>query len=135
MRATAKSATRVVFISRYFRDLFVERFGFDPRRSEVILRACTVDGRASAEVHETLGIRRPFVLSVSNINPYKNLVELVEAFARAVRESGDNEHQLVIVGLVNFPWYLDRIRDTARRNGIENRVVITGALPHDKVGS
>jgi glycosyltransferase involved in cell wall biosynthesis len=137
MRATARRATRVIFISRFFRDLFVERFHFAPDRAAVILRGAGNGSTASPDrtLERSLGIRGPYVLSVSNINPYKNMIELIDAFSAAVRECGDAEHQLVIAGLVNFPWYLRLMKDGVRRGGLEERVILAGDLPHRDVES
>jgi glycosyltransferase involved in cell wall biosynthesis len=137
MRWSARRAARVIFISSWFHRLFVERFGFAPERGAVILRAArsVQSGANDPALEQSLGIRAPYVLSVSNINPYKNMVELIDAFAAAVRECGDERHQLVLAGLVNFPWYLQQMKEAIRRGGLEQRVVLAGELPHRDVES
>jgi glycosyltransferase involved in cell wall biosynthesis len=137
VRLTARRATRVIFISNFFRDLFVDRFRFSRERGAVIPRAAGRSAAAlrDAALEDSLGIRAPYVLSVSNVNPYKNLVELIDGFAAAVNVAADGRHQLVIAGLVNFPWYLERMQEAVRRAGLQDRVVFTGDLPHKSIES
>lgn len=129
MRATARRATIVIFISRFFRDLFVERFGFDAKRGRVIPRAAE-DSAAAAdpELEARLGVRRPFLLSVSHLNPYKNTIELIEGFALASKDLPPR--QLVLAGMANFAPYAESIRATIARLGLAERVLLTGELPH-----
>lgn len=135
IRMTAARATRVIFISAFFRDLFVTRFGFPGARGAVIHRAALARQGSARDraLEERLGIRGRYMLSVSNVNPYKNLVELIEGFAMAVRSTREEDFQLVIAGLVNFPWYLRKMNDAIRRNGLQGRIVFTGELPHAAV--
>ncbi|MEA2336251.1 MAG: hypothetical protein QOE82_258 [Thermoanaerobaculia bacterium] len=137
VRLTARRATRVIFISNFFRDLFVDRFRFPRERGAVIPRAAGRSAAAlrDAALEESLGIRAPYVLSVSNVNPYKNLVELIDGFAAAVRATAEGRQQLVIAGLVNFPWYLEKMHEAVRRGGLQDRVVFTGDLPHKSIES
>ena len=137
VRRTARHATRVIFQSRFFFDLFVQRYAFPPRRGVVILHAAGTppDRPADRELEQSLGIRGPYVLSVSHINPYKNMVELIDGFAAAVRACGDGERQLVIAGQVNFPWYLSRMKEAIHRAGLDDRVLLTGPLPRRDVES
>jgi glycosyltransferase involved in cell wall biosynthesis len=135
IRMTARRATRVIFISAFFRDLFVTRFGFPGERGAVIHRAALSRAGAAPDraLEERLGIRGRYMLSVSNVNPYKNLVELIEGFARALRSAPAEDLQLVISGLVNFPWYLEKMNEGIRRHGLQERVVLTGELPHPQI--
>ena len=130
MRATARRATVVVFLSRYFRDLFVERFHFPADRGLVIPHAGGPSLRVDADpsLEARLGIRRPYVLCVSHLNPYKNIVELVEGFARATRDLPPR--QLVLAGMANFPAYLRRIQAAIDAARVNDRVLLTGELPH-----
>ena len=129
MRATARKATIVIFISKFFRDLFVERFGFEAERGRVIPRAAEDPGiTANPELEKRLGVQRPFLISVSHLNPYKNTVELIEGFAVASKDLPPR--QLVLAGEAYFPQYAATIRETIRRHGLEERVLLTGNLPH-----
>ena len=128
MRATARHADRIVFISEYFRDLMATRYGFDKRRGTVILRSIReLDTQPDEALEQRLGIRRPFLLYVSHLNPYKNVVELIDGFALA-RERVPGR-QLVIAGMSAFPDYKEKI-DSAAARLPQGAVLLTGELPH-----
>jgi glycosyltransferase involved in cell wall biosynthesis len=135
VRMAARRATRVIFISRFFRDLFVSRYRFPKERGEVIYRARmeSVSSQRDEAFERSLGIDRPYVLCVSHLNPYKNILELIEGFLRASRDCGC-DRQLVIAGLVTFPWYYRQIVALIRRAGVAgNHIILTGELPHTDV--
>ena len=128
MRMSARRATAVIFLSEWFRETFVERFGFDRSRGHVVRRAGHEAVPADRALEERLGIRRPYVISVSHLNPYKQTVELLEAFALASRDVPGR--QLVLVGMAQFPAYRERIHETIERHALRDTVVLTGELPH-----
>jgi glycosyltransferase involved in cell wall biosynthesis len=136
MRLSVRRATRVIFISEYFRDQFVRRCGFDATKATVIYRSRRPERRT--ERRETLlaehGIRGPFVLSVSHLYPYKNLAELAEGFLIASREHSVPDGQLVLVGAEYFAGYRAKIQRTlARHHAAAGQVVLTGGQPSDVV--
>jgi glycosyltransferase involved in cell wall biosynthesis len=88
MRQSAHRSRRVIFLSRYFLNLFVDRFGFDPKRGVLIYRS----GFVPTTLTDT-PTRGREILSVSHFYPYKNLLELVEGFLAARRSA-------------NAPWVL-----------------------------
>ncbi|MGC9359921.1 MAG: glycosyltransferase family 4 protein [Anaerolineae bacterium] len=68
-----------------------------------------------------LGIRQSYVLAVGNLQPRKNLVRLVKAFAQADVAS---RVQLVIVGQAQ--WQASTVVETVRDLGLESAVCFTG---------
>ncbi|MGN6183168.1 MAG: glycosyltransferase, partial [Thermoanaerobaculia bacterium] len=68
IRWSARHATRVIFISEWFRD----RLGVD---GDVIYRGRPLSGAAGAQPAEKT------LLYVSHLNPYKNVLEVIDAFA------------------------------------------------------
>lgn len=131
VRASAHHATRVIFISQFFRDLFITNYGFDAERGSVIVRGLperrpTAPGAAALA---DVGIRGPFVLSVSHLNPYKNILELITGFVAARRDRGTT-HQLVLAGGAYFAEYRERIgallRDLKADDGT---VLLPGSVP------
>jgi glycosyltransferase involved in cell wall biosynthesis len=136
MRWSARRSMAVIFISNYFRDLFVRRFGFPPAKGRVIYRAReeTRAHEANPDVERKHGLRRPYVLVVAHLNPYKNLVELVEAFDRARRECGRTALQLVIAGRRNHPAYYRKLLAARVRLGLqEEDVRLAGEIPHQDI--
>ncbi len=136
MRLSVRRAARVIFISEYFRDVFAKRCPFDVSKATVIYRA----GRRRQETGraETLlaehGIDRRFVLSVSHLYPYKNLVELVEGFLIASREYSSFDDQLVLIGTEYFRGYRARIQQVLARNrALDGQVILAGGQPGEVV--
>jgi glycosyltransferase involved in cell wall biosynthesis len=128
MRLSARRARRVIFLSRHMHDLFVSRFGFDPSRGRVVPHGSVeTSTQPDPELAARLGIRGPFLFSSSHLNPYKNIVELVDGFAAAARDYP--EWQLVLAGASHYPAYRAAIERARERAGAD-RVLIVGELPH-----
>jgi len=104
MLLSAKRSRRVIFLSRYFLDLFVDRFGFDAHRGIVIYR--TGPGPRTGATPDA---RRHEVLSVAHLYPYKNLLELIDGFISA-RRARCNDWTLILAGGEYVGDYGDRIR-------------------------
>ncbi|MER3513700.1 MAG: glycosyltransferase family 1 protein, partial [Chloroflexota bacterium] len=51
-----------------------------------------------AEVCARYGLRRPYILSLGTLQPRKNYIRLIRAFACARRSPALRDHQLAIVG-------------------------------------
>lgn len=72
------------------------------------------------------GSRENVVLCVSRIARQKGLTDLVKAFARVA--AGIPEWQLVFVGPVTEPGYLDQLRELVSSLGLEGKVRFPGFL-------
>jgi glycosyltransferase involved in cell wall biosynthesis len=74
-----------------------------------------------------LGSGSRFLLYVGGLSPHKNLVRLVEAFARGA----DAETKLVLVGDFHdvFHTHVPEIRAAIDREGLEDRVMLPGFVP------
>ena len=137
MRASARRAAKVVFVSRWFLELFVERFGFERERGEIIPHAgiARTDAVRDEAFERSAGIAPRYLLYVSHLNPYKNVLEVVDAFAQIAGEPVASGLQLVISGMTNFPWYRDAIESRIADRGLRGRVVLTGLVTQERVHS
>ena len=80
------------------------------------------------------GIHGRFVLSVSHLYPYKNLVELAEGFLIASRAHPGLDGRLVLVGTEYFRGYQTRIQEAlVRHRAPEGQVILVGGQPSDVV--
>jgi glycosyltransferase involved in cell wall biosynthesis len=79
---------------------------------------------ATATVRERYSIKGPFVLSVGDMQPRKNHIGLIRAFARLVRAYPQLTHNLVLVGKPT--WFSPRVNDAARESGVEDRIQFFG---------
>ena len=71
------------------------------------------------------GVRRPFLLFVSSLWPYKNPQTLIRAFACLVQEHGDLKHQVAIVG-GDDAGYLAELKRLTQDLGVDHRVKFVG---------
>jgi glycosyltransferase involved in cell wall biosynthesis len=137
IRGSARAATKVIFISAYFRDLFVRRFAFPPEKGVVILRGRDPSPPVAADraLEQSHGITKRYLLYVSHLNPYKNVLELIDGFVAACEQGSVTDRQLVIAGMFdNFPWYHRTV--VARLGELGARaanIVLTGELPSSDV--
>jgi glycosyltransferase involved in cell wall biosynthesis len=85
------------------------------------------DATAARARVASYGVRKPFVLFVSSLWPYKNCEGLLRAWARVRSELGDR--QLVIVGPGRDEKYAQQLRSLASELGIAGDVVWVGGVP------
>lgn len=103
-----KRADAFLCISEATRTEFLERFPQSAGRTYVTPLAA--DPRF-ARRQQAADIGRPYVLAVGTLEPRKNLVRLIEAWA-ALPESVRRDHQLALVGPVG--WDVEATLATAR---------------------
>ncbi len=79
---------------------------------------------ATSTVRERFSIRGPFILSVGDMQPRKNHIGLIRAFAKLVKAYPQLTHNLVLVGKPT--WFSPKIKDAARESGVEDRIQFFG---------
>ena len=131
---TADVADAVIINSESLRSEVERYLDVDPAKLHLIREAVDHDlfhpgDRAAATelVREKYGVRRPFVLFVSSLWPYKNCEGLIRAFAHARAELGG--HQLVVVGPGRDTTYTGKLRALATELGVADDVVWVGGVP------
>lgn len=132
-RLAAKFARLLFTVSEYSRAELTSRYGLAPAEIKVLYngvdRARFFPGRAGAELIASLGlVTGGYVLTVGRLEPRKNHVRLIEAYARL----GDSAPPLVCVGQRDFGYAA--ALEAASRFGIRDRVhflenVSDGVLP------
>jgi glycosyltransferase involved in cell wall biosynthesis len=134
-RHNARSATRVLADSEATRQDLMRLYGVSEARISVVY-----PGRdeALAPVHDPsrlqavqakYGLRVPYVLYLGTLHPRKNLVRLVQAFARLRSRVYETTYpldalQLVLAGQKG--WLYEEVFAEVRRCDLEGRVVLTG---------
>jgi glycosyltransferase involved in cell wall biosynthesis len=79
---------------------------------------------AAVMVRERYSIGGPFILSVGDVQPRKNHIGLIRAFARLVRAYPQLKHNLVIVGKPT--WFSPKVQEAARESGVAERIQFVG---------
>jgi len=86
----------------------------------------------TARVRERLRIEDDFLLFVGTLEPRKNLVTLLQAFARVLRDT-PRRPQLVVVG--GEGWLMDETFALMGDEAIHERLCLTGYLNDDDLGA
>jgi glycosyltransferase involved in cell wall biosynthesis len=133
-RMSARVSKKVIFISDFQQDLILPTLGISREKACRIYLGRDFSFGPSAHagtdaVAGRLGIRGPYLLSVSQFYGYKNFVELVVGFARA-RRSLPDDVQLVIAGTEHEKDYSELVRRTIVREGVSSRVRLVGHVPY-----
>jgi glycosyltransferase involved in cell wall biosynthesis len=131
VRRTVRRAAKVLTVSEFSRNSILRAYGdLDEEKVIVIPNAAATEFRpvsrdaATAAVRARFGIRRPYVLSVGDLQPRKNQIGLIEAFSRLVRAYPQIKHDLVLAGKAT--WFAPRIREAASASGVSDRIRFTG---------
>ncbi|WP_180540238.1 glycosyltransferase family 4 protein [Nevskia soli] len=132
---TARSAARILTGSEFSRDSIVRAYGLDPDRVVVVPDAANPFFRpltresAMRRVLERFRVTGPFVLSVGDLQPRKNHIGLIEAFARLVKENPALPHELVLAG--QDTWFGPRVHEAAAHSGVQGRIRFLGFVTDD----
>lgn len=131
LRHAVRAADRVIAVSQATRADLIELVDADRGKIEVIPHGCdpfflaAVPAEELEQMRRKHGLERPFLLSVTNIKPHKNLKRMLQAFGQLHGDYPDLE--LVIAGgsLHNHP----ELQEICGECGIGERVRSLGFLP------
>jgi glycosyltransferase involved in cell wall biosynthesis len=130
VKQTVRRASRVLTGSEFARRSILRAYNVDPEKVVTIPIAANPNfrpiarERAQRDVLEHLGIEGPFVLTVGDIQPRKNHIGLIQAFADLLKDQPRIRHKLVLAGKAT--WFAPQVYDAARKSGIADRIVFTG---------
>ncbi len=130
----AARAQAIIADSDHTRNDVANRLGIPPVRIRVIHPAPDAAfrplprGEALDDVKRRYGLRDPMLLAMGAVDPRKNTLGILRAFALA-RQQGALRHQLVIVGLPRS--VLARFVRLASALGVEEDVVFLDFVPND----
>ena len=137
LRTVARRADAVICLTHAAGNEVAEELDVDPARVHVIPAAAAdyfqpvADPARLDAVGGRYGVKPGFLLVVGTIEPRKNLVRLVNAYA-TLRKRGFSE-SLVICG--GWGWKSDDLKPEIERLGLTEAVVFTGFVPDaDLVG-
>ena len=131
VRRTAKKASRIATVSEYSRQDLLNIYKLPPEK--VVVTYNGVESHftprpdlpnESQEIRSRYGISRDFLLAVGSLQPRKNLIRLIRAYAKLRGERADFAPQLVIVG--RRLWLTHEIFDEVKRSRWAGDVILTG---------
>ncbi len=127
---TVARAERILTVSEFSRQAIANTYGINGDRVVVVPNAAGSQFRplpretASAIVLNRLKIPAPFILMVGDLQPRKNQVGLVRAFAAMIRAFPQLRHHLVLAG--KDKWRGGEVRREAQKSGVSDRIHFTG---------
>jgi glycosyltransferase involved in cell wall biosynthesis len=128
---TVRSAAKILTVSEFSRRSILKVYGdLDEDKVVVASNAAAPEFRplsrdaASAYVRDRLNMPEPFILSVGDLQPRKNQIGLIHAFARLVRAYPQFKHRLVLAG--KETWFAGHVRSAARESGVADRIRFFG---------
>ncbi len=119
----------LVAVSSYARDEIVRYFRIDPKRVHVVyngidpgFKKVEVTRSVRERLEGVYKIKTPYILSVGRLEPHKNVLNLLEAYAELVSK-GCSEY-LVIVGGRHLPEYSNEVEKRIKKLNLNERVLI-----------
>jgi glycosyltransferase involved in cell wall biosynthesis len=131
VRRTVRRAAKILTGSEFSRNAILKVYGdLEEDKVVVVPNAAASEFRpiaretATAAVRERFRIGAPFILSVGDLQPRKNHIGLIKAFAKLVRAYPQLKQNLVLVG--KETWFADRVREAAAQSGAGDRIQFFG---------
>jgi glycosyltransferase involved in cell wall biosynthesis len=136
VRRSTRAARRVIAVSQATKLDVVELFGVAPERIDVVHNGvdasfCPAPAAGVEAFRRQAGLPERFILHLGTLEPRKNLVRLVQAFARVrAHDAGQPAVKLVLAG--GKGWGYDAIFAEVGRLGLEQEVLFPGYVAdHD----
>jgi len=134
IRRCYRGASRIMCVSGDTRKYMVEHYPRTDPISRVVYNGCleTFSSREPEETRRRLkeqwGIVDPYALFVGRVEPRKNPIRMLEAYAQ-FREKTGGHVKLVIAG--GLTWSAGEAKETLDRLGIDDDVIRLGHVDHN----
>jgi glycosyltransferase involved in cell wall biosynthesis len=134
VRRTARRAAQILTLSEFSRRDIIETYSIDPERVFVTPPAAphhfapVTDETELRRIRATYGIQRDYILALGSIQPRKNLVRLINAYASLHRaEGGSCAPQLVLAG--KRGWLEAETIRAAEKSDVRSDILLIGYVP------
>ncbi len=136
VQRTVRRAAKVLTGCEFSKQAILKAYSdLDERKVVVVPYAAAPEFRplpretAQAAVLERFSVSGPFILNVGDLQPRKNQIGLIRAFARLVRAYPQIKHKLALAG--KDTWFAGRVREAARESGVADRIHFFGFVSDD----
>jgi glycosyltransferase involved in cell wall biosynthesis len=136
VRRTVEHAARVLTGSEFSRAAILRAYPrLDPDNVIVVPIAAAGGFRQISREHARMNVQQrfaagwPFILSVGDLQPRKNQIGLIRAYARMIRENPQFPHHLLLAG--KETWFAEKVRAAVRDSGISDRIHLAGFIEDD----
>jgi len=134
VRRTAQRAAQILTLSEFSRRDIIETYSVDSERVFVTPPAAphhfapVTDETELRRIRATYGIRRDYILALGSIQPRKNLVRLINAYASLYHADGGSRlPQLVLAG--KRGWLEAETIRAAEKNDMRKDILLIGYVP------
>lgn len=127
---TISRAAMIITVSEFSRNSILRTYNISPDKVRAIPNAANPHFRpigrdgARKAVRDSFGVEQPFVFSVGDLQPRKNQIGLIAAFASVLTRFPQLRHHLILSG--KETWYTPKVREAARNSGFADRIHFTG---------
>lgn len=127
---TVQMASRIITVSEFSRDAILRAYKISAEKVRVVPNAASAEfrvvarGKASRAVRSRFGVEAPFIFSVGDLQPRKNHIGLIAAFASLAASHPELKHHLVITG--QNTWFTPKVMAAAQASGVASRIHFTG---------
>jgi glycosyltransferase involved in cell wall biosynthesis len=104
-----------------------------PGRDETL--APVTEPASLAAIRARYDLHQPYLLYVGTLHPRKNLVRLVQAYARLLSQPTGRDTAPLLVLAGQKGWLYAEINDEVRRLGLGERVRLTGFVPEEDLAA
>jgi glycosyltransferase involved in cell wall biosynthesis len=117
-------------VSEFSRDAILRTYPVSPDKVRVIPNAASPEfrvvsrGSAVRAVRDHFAVEAPFIFSVGDLQPRKNHIGLINAFAGLLAAHPHLPHHLVLAG--QNTWFTSRVMAAAQASGLGSRIHFTG---------
>lgn len=127
-RLSVRRARRVIAISESTRRDIIEKYGISPERVDLVYYGSNPTFRPLPEDHvarfrSEQGLPERFILFVGTLEPRKNVVRLIEAYAQLP----SNRPSLMLIG--GKGWLYDEVFNRVQELGLRDEVRFVGYVP------
>jgi|CZKE01.1.fsa_nt_gi glycosyltransferase involved in cell wall biosynthesis len=136
VRRTVRRAAKVLTGCEFSKQSILRAYSeLDEKKVVVVPYAAAPEFRplpreaAQAAVLDRFSVSGPFILTVGDLQPRKNQIGLIRAFARLVRAYPQIKHKLALAG--KDTWFAGRVREAARQSGVADRIHFFGFVSDD----
>jgi glycosyltransferase involved in cell wall biosynthesis len=131
---SVRKAKKVITISEFSKREIIEFYHPPSEKVAVTYLASSENFRPAGnerkkEILKKYGIKSPYILSVSNLQPRKNLERLIKSFVSILKSDKGFPCDLVIVG--QKLWLYNKIFNEIRRSKYSERIILTDYVPEN----
>jgi glycosyltransferase involved in cell wall biosynthesis len=132
-----RRSSRIIAISEWEKEFLIERFHLPADKIIVSYPGVTEGFRpaqpgSAALLRERLGVEPPYILAVTRLAGYGNLLNLAKAYVSLVK-SGRAAMPLVIPGGVWDSQYIGQVKKLLAAEGCAGQVRFLGYVPHQQM--